>query len=200
MSATLGQSEMESRMQKHWSSWITEGDFGEMASYGINFVRIPIGYWSVSPVKGDPYVQGAYEWLGKAIDWAGSNGINVMIDLHGAPGSQNGFDNSGRKGPIDWTQGRTVAQTLRALKKIRNDHASNPAVAAIELLNEPMGSVLDIDTIKQFYYNGWGDMKNAGVCVTIHDAFQGPGYWNDWGAGLWDVMVCCASNPSNASG
>ncbi len=189
MSATLGKAEMESRMQKHWSSWITEADFGEMASYGINFVRIPIGYWSVTPLPGDPYVQGAYEYLAKAIGWAESNNIMVMIDLHGAPGSQNGFDNSGRRGPIDWMQGNTVQQTLKALQKIKRDHASSPAVAAIELVNEPMGPDLDMGTISQFYYNGWGDMKNAGVCVTIHDAFQGPDYWNGWGAGLWDVMV-----------
>src|ERR1700761_8029359 len=102
MGATLGKTEMKKRLEKHWSTWITAADFGEMASYGINFVRIPIGYWSVSPIAGDPYVQGAYPYLAKAIKWAGQNGIKVMIDLHGAPGSQNGFDNSGHKGAIEW--------------------------------------------------------------------------------------------------
>lgn len=69
MSASLGKAEMQKRMQKHWSSWITESDFAEMAGHGLNLVRIPIGYWSVSPREGDPYVQGAYEYLGKAIEW-----------------------------------------------------------------------------------------------------------------------------------
>ena len=63
MSATLGQTEMESQMQKHWNTWITAEDFSAMASYGINMVRIPIGYWSVTPINGDPYVQGAYDYL-----------------------------------------------------------------------------------------------------------------------------------------
>jgi len=157
MSATLGKDEMNKRMQKHWSSWITASDFGEMVSLGINMVRIPIGYWSIAPVEGDPYIQGAYEWLHKAVGWAGENGIEVMIDLHGAPGSQNGFDNSGNKGVIQWTQGNTVSQTHKALKKLRKDFASNPAVATIELLNEPMGPELDMDTVEQFYYDGWGD-------------------------------------------
>ncbi len=33
-----------------------------------------------------------------------------MIDLHGAPGSQNGFDNSGRRGEVEWytTEGDTT--------------------------------------------------------------------------------------------
>jgi glucan 1,3-beta-glucosidase len=46
-------------------------------------VRIPIGYWSVIPRDGDPYVQGAYEKLGEALDWASGAGLKVMIDLHG---------------------------------------------------------------------------------------------------------------------
>lgn len=189
MSANLGKDEMESRMQKHWSSWITAGDFTEMASHGLNFVRIPIGYWSVSPIDGDPYVQGAYEWLGKAIGWAGDNGIKVLIDLHGAPLSQNGFDNSGHKGPIDWTQGDSIKQTHKALNKIRDDHASNPAVAAIELLNEPMGPDLDMNTVKQFYYDGWGDLKNTDVAITFHDAFEGVDGWNNFGGGMWNLML-----------
>lgn len=189
MSATLGPSEMESRMQQHWSTWITADDFSEMASIGINFVRIPIGYWSVSPIRGEPYVQGAYDFLAQAIGWAGDNGINVMIDLHGAPGSQNGFDNSGRLGPIDWGTGDTVSHTHKALKKIRDDHASNPAVAAIELINEPVASSIGLDTVKQYYYDGWGDLKDSNVCVTFHDAFEGVNAWNQFGSGMWDLMV-----------
>jgi len=185
---TLGESEAESRLQQHWSTWITESDFEEMASIGLNFVRIPIGYWSVSPLPGDPYVQGAYEYLGQALDWAQSNNLMVMIDLHGAPGSQNGFDNSGRRGPIDWTQGDTIAQTHTALNKIRDDHASHPAVAAIELVNEPLGPDLDMDTVRQFYMDGWGDLENSHVAITFHDAFEGVNSWNNWGAGMWGLM------------
>jgi len=44
----------------------------------------------VAPIEGDPYVQGAYAILGQALDWAQTAGLKVLIDLHGAPGSQNG--------------------------------------------------------------------------------------------------------------
>ena len=189
MGETLGKFEMESRLQPHWSTWITADDFAEIASFGINFVRIPIGYWSVTPLPGDPYVQGAYPYLAQAIDWAGSNGIKVMIDLHGAPGSQNGFDNSGHKGPIDWTDGDTIDQTHAALNKVRDDHAGNPTVAAIELVNEPMGPDLNMGTVTQFYNDGWGDLEDSHVCITFHDAFEGVNSWNDWGAGMYNLML-----------
>jgi len=186
---TLGSSEAEKRLQAHWSSWITEDDFSQIAGVGLNFVRIPIGYWSVTPLNGDPYVQGAYDYLGKALGWAENHNIKVMIDLHGAPGSQNGFDNSGRKGSIDWTQGDTVAQTITALNKIRDDHASHPAVAAIELVNEPMGPSLNMDTVRDFYMNGWGNLENSNVAVTFHDAFEGVNSWNNWGSGMWALLL-----------
>ena len=48
---------------------------------------------------------------------------------------------------------------------------------------------LDLDTVKQFYDDGWGDLKNSDVCVTIHDAFEGVDAWNDFGTGMWNLMV-----------
>jgi len=189
MSAKLGKPEMKKRMEKHWNSWITKADFGEIAGAGLNFVRIPIGYWSVSPVDGDPYVQGAFEKLGEAIGWAGDAGLKVMIDLHGAPGSQNGFDNSGKRGEVGWLQGDTYDQTITALNKIRDEYASNPAVASIELLNEPMGPQLDLGTVKQFYMDGWGNLKDSDVAVCFHEAFEGVDAWGDWGAGMSNLLL-----------
>lgn len=74
---SLGPVEGEARLEKHWSSWITEDDFAEIASKGLNFVRIPIGYWAVMPVDGDPYIQGAYQWLERATNWAQSANLKV---------------------------------------------------------------------------------------------------------------------------
>ncbi|PVH93924.1 glycoside hydrolase family 5 protein [Periconia macrospinosa] len=185
----LGKDAAYSKLSQHWNSWITQDDFNQIAAAGLNHVRIPIGYWSVIPLDGEPYVQGAYDVLGKALDWAQAAGLKVMIDLHGASGSQNGFDNSGKYGEIKWTQGDTVAHTIKVLNKIRDDHAAHPAVAAIELLNEPMGWSVDMKTVKQFYYDGWGNLRDSNVAVTFHDAFQGVTAWNDWGAGMGNLLL-----------
>ncbi|KAF1809080.1 glycoside hydrolase [Eremomyces bilateralis CBS 781.70] len=188
-SQALGKDETFRRLNDHWNSWITEDDFQQIAAAGLNHVRIPIGYWSVISRDGDPYVQGAYEFLGRALDWAQGASLMVIIDLHGAPGSQNGFDNSGQIGSVDWTQGDTVKQTLNAIAKIRDDHADHPAVGGIELLNEPLGPVLNMDVVKQFYMDGWGQLKGSHVVVPFSDAFMGVDNWNDWGDGMWSLMV-----------
>jgi glucan 1,3-beta-glucosidase len=79
----LGKDAAKSKLQNHWNSFFTQDDFHQMAAAGLNHVRIPIGYWSVIPIDGEPFVQGAYDKLGEALEWANSAGLKVMIDLHG---------------------------------------------------------------------------------------------------------------------
>ncbi len=80
---TLGAVEASNRLSIHWSTWITEADFQEIAAVGLNHVRIPIGYWALNPLAGDPYVQGQLPYLDQAIGWARTHGLKVILDLHG---------------------------------------------------------------------------------------------------------------------
>lgn len=79
--------------------------------------------------------------------------------------------------------------TIKVLNKIRDDYASHPAVSAIELLNEPMGPSLNMDTVRQFYMDGWGNLKDSDVAVTFHDAFEGVTAWGSWGSGMWNLLL-----------
>jgi len=78
-----GKEKCRRRLEDHWASFIGAGDLQAIASAGMNHVRIPIGYWAVDPLNGDPYVQGQIPYLDKAITWAGAAGLKVWIDLHG---------------------------------------------------------------------------------------------------------------------
>src|SRR5579859_5761075 len=60
-------------------------------------------------------------------------------------GSQNGFDNSGRKGPINWGTGQTINYTQQAIQAIVRKYSVAPyagTVVGIEVLNEPSGYVI----------------------------------------------------------
>lgn len=61
-----------------------------LRSSSLNHVRIPIGYWAFEVGPGEPYISGQLPYLQKAVGWARSHGLKVIVDLHGAPGSQNG--------------------------------------------------------------------------------------------------------------
>lgn len=41
----IGQEAADKGFQSHWDEWLTTTDLDEMKSYGLNTVRIPLGYW-----------------------------------------------------------------------------------------------------------------------------------------------------------
>jgi aryl-phospho-beta-D-glucosidase BglC (GH1 family) len=87
----LGQAAGNKVFQAHWARWITESDFAEMASYGINTVRIPVGYWIYEDIvyrDSEHFPQGGFPYLQKVCNWAANYGFYVIIDLHGAPFAQ----------------------------------------------------------------------------------------------------------------
>ena len=142
------------------SSFITRDDFENMKSAGLNAIRIPIGYWAVEVHSDEPYVAGQYPYLIQAVQWSSEFGFQVMIDLHGAPGSQNGQDNSGLIGPVLFPSNSSNSdRSLDVLRNLTEEFSQDVyagAVTAIELLNEPR---LDDDNfpmsqLKDFYNNG----------------------------------------------
>lgn len=179
----LGTTAAYNILKPHWDSWCTFSDFQKIANAGFNTVRIPIGYWAYALEDGEPYTQGAAPYIDAAIDWARGTGLKIWIDLHGAPGSQNGFDNSGHRiATPGWQQGDTVAQTLAVLETITAKYAQpsyQDVVVAIELLNEPLSSELNFDTLKQFYRDGYGQVRAVSdTTVMLHDGFVSPKTWN----------------------
>ncbi|EAU35651.1 glucan 1,3-beta-glucosidase precursor [Aspergillus terreus NIH2624] len=178
----LGQDEAKARLIGHWDTFITEQDFFDIAAAGMNHVRIPIGYWAVEALPGDPYVDGQLEYLDRAIEWAGAAGLKVIVDLHGAPGSQNGFDNSGRKGAIQWGQGDTLGQTVNAFRKLAERYVpSSDVVTAIEAVNEPFipGGVNE-DQLKEYYQQAYDivTQMSPDVDLVFSDGFINPTPWN----------------------
>lgn len=159
------------------SDFITRDDFEDMNLAGLNAIRVPIGYWAVDVGDGEPYVAGQYPYLIQAVHWARELDLQVMIDLHGAPGSQNGQDNSGLIGPVLFPSNSSNAdrslQVLRNLTEEFSQDIYGRAVTSIELLNEPR---LDDDDfpmsqLKDFYADGADVVNRAssgGIGVTIH--------------------------------
>ncbi|KAF2258038.1 glucan 1,3-beta-glucosidase precursor [Lojkania enalia] len=178
----LGKSGCLNVLKPHWDSFVTLGDFQKIKNAGFNAVRIPIGYWSFMDTGG-PYTYGAAPYLEKSIGWARQVGLKVIIDLHGAPQSQNGFDHSGHKmAQPYWGQGYSIAQTHAVLKIIESKYAAKSyqdVVIAIELVNEPFLSKLDPNMLKQFYRDSYYNLRKiSDTPVMLHDGFWDPAWLN----------------------
>lgn len=184
---TLGHQEAQRRLQRHWDTFYNESDFAKIKHLGLNMVRIPIGYWAFETLSHDPYVQGAQAYLDKALDWAQNHDLKVWIDLHGVPGSQNGFDNSGFRdiGYPGWfNRTEHIQLSYKVLQQIYTKYGSKKyqdTVIAIEVVNEPLTANISISNITAFYENTYQDARiyqEVNNTIVFHDAFQPTGYYN----------------------
>ncbi|OCF38646.1 hypothetical protein I317_07567 [Kwoniella heveanensis CBS 569] len=185
--AELGKKRCLSRLEDHWGSFFTRDDFEEIKSAGLNSLRIPIGYWAVDLQDDEPYVTGQYPYLIRAVYWARELGLSVLLDLHGAPGSQNGQDNSGLIGQVSFPSNTSNKdRALNVLRNLTEEFAKEEyggVVTGIELLNEPrLSDTFTMAELKQFYTSGAETIWNVSstMNVTIHDAFWGPQYWANY--------------------
>ncbi|KAK7032151.1 hypothetical protein VNI00_013325 [Paramarasmius palmivorus] len=166
----------EATLRQHWDTWITEQDFEDIKNAGLNHVRIPIGYWAFDVGNGEPYISGQLPYLQKAVGWASSRGIKVIVDLHGAPGSQNGFDNSGQR--MDFPQWHTnsnnVQRTNNVIKQIADMFKDNKDnVPIIAPLNEPAGFYGDdvLNVVRQVSTICLMDRNNANLVLLPLNSF-----------------------------
>lgn len=126
----------EARIKIHRSEYITERDFAAIKRIGFNTVRIPVPYF----IYGDcpPFI-GCIEELDKAFSWAEKYGLQILIDLHTAPYSQNGFDNGGICGVCKWSQmPEEVEFVLNVLEKLAKRYGHRTGLFGITPINEPI--------------------------------------------------------------
>ncbi|KAF9500975.1 glycoside hydrolase [Pleurotus eryngii] len=163
-------------LEKHWDTFIGPSDFAYLADIGINTVRLPIGYWSLGPefCKGTPFESVANVYTNswsrvlRAINWAGAAGIGVLVDLHGAPGSQNGESHSGvsdHKTQLFDSDNRE--KTIKVLQYIAQQLCNITHIVGIQILNEPK----EHEMLAAFYDEAMTAM-NCSIPKYIHDAFN----------------------------
>jgi len=91
---SFGQEKANAFFETHWDTFITKEDMQQMASYGLNTVRIPLGYWMLeflvdqSCKHTEYFPTGGFRYLERLVGWASDAGLYVHLELHGAPGAQ----------------------------------------------------------------------------------------------------------------
>ncbi len=123
-------------------NWIKERDWDMLARFNLNVVRVPF-IWSVIEDEQHPGTlrADAWDYLDEAVRQARSRGMYVILDLHGAVGSQGWEQHSGCTGKnLLWTTPSYQARTLWLWQQIARHYKDNEAIAGYSLLNEPWGT------------------------------------------------------------
>ncbi|MCO5556514.1 hypothetical protein L7F22_010063 [Adiantum nelumboides] len=189
MTAIANDTKAAQMLKTHWSTFITEQDFIDIAAAGLNTVRIPVPHWAFDAVAWEPYLGYAEQpYIAQALLWAQKHSIDVILDLHTAPGSQNGYDSSGEQGTIGFATAPNATQnaqrTISALTKMQDLYVTNTSfggvVKMLEVLNEPLCANIGQSYVASFYQSAYQALNASvamGVKVLMHDCFADLQTW-----------------------
>ena len=138
------------RADRFWKDWrdnfFTEADVERMADLGINCARLVIYYRAIATIEnGEPVFNDVLTYVDSAVEWGEKHGVYMVLDLHAAPGGQNGVATVADVPSTDlvarlWEGPDAQANqdaTVSIWRFLAERYANEPWVAGYDLLNEP---------------------------------------------------------------
>ncbi|MBQ8580451.1 MAG: cellulase family glycosylhydrolase [Oscillospiraceae bacterium] len=138
--------DLEELMEYYWRCCFTEEDFRIVKEdLGMNTIRLPFYYLNILnedlSLKSEEEAFSYIDWF---VSMAAKYELYVVLDLHGAPGSQSGYEHSGAAERVAglWTSQENIDATI-ALWDFISEHYTNTApqlgkwIATYDLMNEP---------------------------------------------------------------
>ncbi|KAI8978178.1 glycoside hydrolase [Trametes punicea] len=201
--AQKGADQLQSALEQHYDTFITEQDIAEIAGAGLNWIRLQIPFWAIEAWAdvgvddtgnhvAEPFLaRVCWKYILRLLGWARKYGLRVNLDLHTIPGSQNGFNHSGKSGQINWMNGPMgLANAERSLYYMRviTEFISQPEwrdlIPVFSMINEPFLAKIGRPQVESFYYRAYqtargitGTGAGNGPMIAFHDGFSGPGDW-----------------------
>ena len=197
---TYGVSTEQSLISTYQNSWIQASDLDNIKNAGFNVIRVPV-WWGQffqinATVSTSTWRSDAFTYLDWLVSNAGSRGIYVIIDMHGAVGSQSTSDDTGQQNVNQYfydSTGNDQGNTAWMWWQIANHYNGNPTVAGYDLLNEPAGNTSVSPAVPP------PDASVIAQYVSLYNTVRGvdpnhiifiEGTWRNWD---WDMLPNPAS-------
>ncbi|MEZ0536398.1 glycoside hydrolase family 5 protein [Caldicellulosiruptoraceae bacterium PP1] len=125
---------------EHFKSFITKKDIEQIASWGMDHVRIPFDYPVVEDdEKPYEYKEEGFLYIDNCISWCKEYGLNIVLDMHKAPGYSFGTLESNTLFSDERMQDRFIKLWQFIAKRYINERDN----VIFELLNEVVDSNSD---------------------------------------------------------
>ncbi|KAJ4335636.1 hypothetical protein N0V95_008850 [Ascochyta clinopodiicola] len=181
-------------LEQRYRTYFTKKDIDIFATYGVNTIRVPVGYWAfMARQKGMHYHTGGQLLAFSNIaQYAISKGMHVVVDLHGLPGGQNGLDNQGKSRQLEWWHNDANFDASIKLVNLATDWIRlqpNSNQFTLSLINEPLpalyyfGQTDDSFAYLNKFYNASLTAirkKSKTLPVMFSDGFAGEQAWEKW--------------------
>ncbi|RMZ83044.1 hypothetical protein DV738_g1316, partial [Chaetothyriales sp. CBS 135597] len=192
----LGQETADSAFATHWDTWITQDDIQQIVSYGLNTVRVPIGFWIKEDLvqEDEYYPRGGLQYLDRLMGWCSDAGLYVILDLHAGAGVQaveQQFTGHVVEDP-GFYNSSNYERTLQCLEWLTERVHTTTAyrnVGMIEVMNEPVHTSAyasqAADMVQNFYPPALNRIRavESSICVASSDQVHVQYMAKAWGSG-----------------
>ncbi|KAI0394206.1 glycoside hydrolase family 5 protein [Xylariaceae sp. FL0594] len=192
----LGQDAADAAFRNHWQNWINADDLKQIKSYGLNTVRIPVGFWLKEDLvnAGEHYPRGGLEYLDYIVGNCTELGLYVIMDLHAGPGSQfpkqqytgHVVDNAGFYTPENYKRAYKFLEWMT--ERIHTTPAYSK-VGMLHVMNEPLhsdnGYAEAANMIANYYPTAWRRIRAREAKLGVKDSEKLHIQYMDetWGSG-----------------
>jgi len=131
----------------HFDNFVSKDEIQELKDAGLTHLRVPLPHWILGDVRDDEVwiVGDRWKYFVRFCKWCREIGLEVWPDIHTAPGSQNGFDNSGQSlagvSCQGWSNNQDhVERSLNVIRRVTSKvvkEGIDDVVTGFGLLNEP---------------------------------------------------------------
>ena len=137
----IGEEKAQSFWKAYRHNYITEADIKRIHELGFNCLRLPINSRLLLTEEENPvYIEDGFQLIDSLVSWCKKYKLYVILDMHAAPGGQTGanIDDSRNDSPELFINQKYQDQLVNLWIKIAQRYKDEPAIAAYDLLNEPL--------------------------------------------------------------
>lgn len=146
----LNEKQIKELTNLYLDTFIKEEDFKEIEQLGFNVIRINFTCYNLT-IDGYKINEEAFHKLDWAINMASKYHLYVILDNHGAIGSQNSDNHSGDDNHYDlYGNEKNEQATIEMWRFIASRYKDNKTVIIYDLLNEPRRAVYKFCGKRQF--------------------------------------------------
>ena len=121
-------------------NFVNEKDIALIKQWGFDHVRLPFHYRDYYDPDTDSFREEGFDFLDTFLDWCRTHQVNVILDMHAAPGAQSdgGIADSDGEARL-WTERETYwPQAIKIWREIARRYATEKLIIGYDFINEPV--------------------------------------------------------------
>tara|TARA_Y100000992_G_scaffold121099_1_gene79367 strand:- start:787 stop:2787 length:2001 start_codon:yes stop_codon:yes gene_type:complete len=148
----VGPERAEDFWELYRTNYVAQVDIDQIAEWGFNHIRVPFHYKQFYDPTGTETPIG-YGIIDELISWCQPHNIYIILDMHCAPGGQNGGPISDSDGTARlWLEEENKELTIQIWREIAEYYSDHTLIGGYDLINEPVlpGNVT-LEEFRQLY-------------------------------------------------